>query len=233
MEYLWIVISIFAALMQAVRTAAQRTLNQRMSNLGTTYVRSVFGMPLMVLFLVYILVSFGGGWPKMKADYLILTAVRSFPLRHIHEDQIEDDVWTIPADNMKGRLGATSDFRVPLSREAQAVIGEARKFARDGYLFPGTRKGVISDMTMSNYLKRLGLEARPHGYRSSFRDWCAEATDTPREIAESALGHVTGSSAERAYRRTDYLEQRLALMRWWAKVISSPIHTPADLSDSQ
>jgi drug/metabolite transporter (DMT)-like permease len=74
MEYLWIVISIFAALMQAVRTAAQRTLNQRMSNLGTTYVRSVFGMPLMVLFLVYILVSFGGGWPKLKADYLILTA---------------------------------------------------------------------------------------------------------------------------------------------------------------
>mgnify|MGYP001825027484 CR=1 FL=1 len=74
MEYLWIVISIFAALMQAVRTAAQKTLNQKMSNLGTTYVRSVFGLPLMVAFLAYVLVQFGGAWPKMRADYLLFTA---------------------------------------------------------------------------------------------------------------------------------------------------------------
>lgn len=74
MDYLWIIISIFAALMQAVRTAAQRTLNQRMSNLGTTYVRSVFGLPVMALFLAYVLVVFGGGWPRLDAAYLALTA---------------------------------------------------------------------------------------------------------------------------------------------------------------
>lgn len=74
MDHLWIIISIFAALMQAVRTAAQKTLNQRMSNLGTTYVRSVFGLPVMVLFLAYVLSSYGGGWPKMRVDYLLLTA---------------------------------------------------------------------------------------------------------------------------------------------------------------
>ena len=66
MDYLWIFISVFAALMQAVRTAAQKTLNQRMSNLGTTYVRSVFGFPVMLVFLAIVLWTYGGGWPKLS-----------------------------------------------------------------------------------------------------------------------------------------------------------------------
>lgn len=160
----------------------------------------------------------GGSVTELALRLLILTAVRSYPLRQIHEDQIDGDVWTIPAEAMKGRVGATSDFRVPLSSEALAVIQEARKFARDGYLFPGVRKGVISDMTMSAFMKRRGMEARPHGFRSSFRDWCAEATNTPRDVAETALGHVIGGSVERAYRRTDFLEQRRALMESWARL---------------
>ncbi|SMX23068.1 Prophage CP4-57 integrase [Boseongicola aestuarii] len=158
----------------------------------------------------------GGSVTELALRLLILTAVRSYPLRHFHEDQIDGDVWTIPAEAMKGRVGATSAFRVPLSSEAQAVIDEARKFERDGFLFPGFRKGVISDMTMSSFMKRRGFEARPHGFRSSFRDWCAEATEVPREIAETALGHVSGGSVERAYRRTDYLEQRSRLMQAWS-----------------
>ncbi len=157
----------------------------------------------------------GGTISELALKLLILTAVRSYPLRHIREDQIDGDVWTIPAEAMKGRVGATSDFRVPLSKEALNVIEQARPFARDGFLFPGFRKGVISDMTMTQFMDRRGLEARPHGFRSSFRDWCAEATHTPREVAETALGHVSGSSVERAYRRTDYLEQRRALMERW------------------
>jgi integrase len=158
----------------------------------------------------------GGTLSELALRLLILTAVRSYPLRHIHEDQIDGDIWTIPAEAMKGRVGATSDFRVPLSAEAQRVIKEARKFARDGFLFPGMKRGVISDMTMTQYMDRRGLDARPHGFRSSFRDWCAEATNTPREVAETALGHVSGGSVERAYRRTDFLEQRRALMGRWA-----------------
>ena len=165
----------------------------------------------------------GGGVTELALQLLILTAVRSFPLRNIHESQIEGDVWAIPADAMKGRVGATQDFRVPLSEEAQRVVEEARKFARDGYLFAGVRKGVISNMTMSAYMKRRGLEARPHGFRSTFRDWCAEATNTPREVAETALGHVSGGSVERAYRRTDFLEQRRVLMeRWSLRLQASP-----------
>jgi integrase len=158
----------------------------------------------------------GGSVTELALRLLILTAVRSYPLRHIREDQIDGDIWTIPAEAMKGRVGAVSDFRVPLSAEAQAVIQEARKFARDGYLFPGLRKGVISDMTMTKFMDRRGMAARPHGFRSSFRDWAAEATTTPREVAETALGHVSGGSVERAYRRTDFLEQRRALTERWA-----------------
>jgi integrase len=151
---------------------------------------------------------------------LILTGVRSGPLRHIHEDQINGDVWTIPGEAMKGRRDATPAFRVPLSSEALKVIDEARRHARDGYLFPSTRRGVISDMTMSRMMERAKLEARPHGFRSSLRDWIAETTDTPHDVAETVLGHVVGGSVERAYRRTDYLEQRKNLIERWAEHVT-------------
>ncbi|TCP41349.1 tyrosine-type recombinase/integrase [Rhodovulum marinum] len=147
---------------------------------------------------------------------LILTAVRSRPLRFLRLDQIEGDVWTVPGEMQKGRRDRTADLAVPLSTEAMAVVAQARPFARDGFLFPSVRKGVISDATMARLMERRGMEARPHGFRSSFRDWCAEATDTPREVAETALGHVVGGSVERAYRRTDFLEQRRVLMERWA-----------------
>lgn len=143
----------------------------------------------------------------------------------MHVDQIDGDIWTIPPAAMKGLLGATSDFRVPLSAEAQAVITEARKFARDGFLFHGAKRGVISDMTMTAYMDRRGLSERPHGFRSSFRDWTAEATQTPREVAETCLGHTTGGTVERAYRRTDFLEQRQPLMERWAVGIKCPKDT--------
>ena len=163
----------------------------------------------------------GGSVTELALRLLILTAVRSHPLRFIHESQIDGDVWTIPAEAMKGRVGATRDFKVPLSHEALAVIEQARPLARDGFLFPGVRKGVISDMTMSQYMARRGMAERPHGFRSSFRDWVAEATNTPHDVAETALGHTVGGSVERAYRRTDFLEQRRALMERWARRITS------------
>ncbi|MGR3548260.1 MAG: tyrosine-type recombinase/integrase [Roseovarius sp.] len=146
---------------------------------------------------------------------LILTGMRSGPLRNMRLDQIEGDVWTVPAEAMKGRKGATEAFRVPLSLEAQRVIDLARPHARNGFLFPNNRQGVISDMTLSRHMERRGLEARPHGFRTSLRTWLAEATDAPHEVAETVLGHVTDSGVVRAYRRTDYLEQRRALLERW------------------
>lgn len=147
---------------------------------------------------------------------LILTGVRSGPLRFLHESQITGDVWTIPAEAMKGRRGTTEAFRVPLSAEALAVIEDARRHARDGFLFPSVRKGVISDATMSRMMERRGVEARPHGFRSSLRDWLAECTDAPHEVAETVLGHATGGAVVNAYRRTDFLDQRRALLARWA-----------------
>ena len=147
---------------------------------------------------------------------LILTGVRSKPLRFIRLDQIEGDIWTIPGEDMKGRKGKTEDFRVPLSAEAQRIIELAIPFERDGFLFPSVRKGVISDATMARLMERRGMEERPHGFRSSLRTWLAETTEAPREVAETILAHVAGSSVERAYRRTDFLEQRRALMERWA-----------------
>lgn len=151
---------------------------------------------------------------------LILTGVRSGPLRSIHEDQIDGNVWTIPGEAMKGRKDATSDFRVPLTVEALNVIEIARRHARDGFLFPNVRSGVISDMTLGMFMRRAELEARPHGFRSSLRDWIAETTDTPHDIAETVLGHTVGGSVERAYRRTDFLEQRRVLTERWSKHVT-------------
>ncbi|WP_371731848.1 tyrosine-type recombinase/integrase [Ruegeria sp. HKCCA6707] len=153
---------------------------------------------------------------ELALRLLVLTAVRSFPLRNLRIEQVKGDVWTIPAANMKGRRDATVDFRVPLSNESLAVIEQAKPFERDGFLFPSIRKGVISDATMGRYMERRGMVERPHGFRSSFRDWVAETQSVPFEVAETCLGHVVGGSVERAYKRTDFLEQRRALMGKWA-----------------
>ncbi|MCR8724554.1 tyrosine-type recombinase/integrase [Frigidibacter sp. ROC022] len=156
-----------------------------------------------------------GSITHLALRLLILTGVRSRPLRFLHEGQIDGNVWTIPGEAIKGRKGATEDFRVPLSTEALAVIQSARRHARDGYLFPSVRKGVISDATMSRLMERRGLEARPHGFRTTLRVWLAEVTDAPHEVAEACLGHKTDSGVVRAYRRTDFLDQRRALLARW------------------
>jgi integrase len=121
---------------------------------------------------------------------------------------------------MKARVGAAEDFRVPLSIEAQRVIELARPHERGGYLFPSVRKGVISDATMARLMERRGMEARPHGFRTSLRTWLAEATDAPHEVAETMLAHTTDSKVVRTYRQTDYLERRAALLARWAEHVT-------------
>jgi len=161
-----------------------------------------------------------GSVTHLALRLLILTAVRSRPLRCFRIEQILDDDWTIPAENMKALKGKEAAFRVPLSEEAMNVIDAARAHEKGGFLFPSVRKGVISDATMARFMERAGLAARPHGFRSSFRDWAAETTDVPREVVETALGHVAGGQVERAYRRTDYLERRRVLLERWASLVT-------------
>ncbi|MDK4726384.1 tyrosine-type recombinase/integrase [Rhizobium phaseoli] len=152
---------------------------------------------------------------------LILTGVRSAPLRFLRpEEHIQGDVWTIPGEKQKGRKDKTPDFRIPLVPEALAIIEQAKPLARDGYLFPSVKKGVISDATMSRLMERREMAARPHGFRSSLRDWIAETTDTPFDVAEMMLAHKVGGKVERAYKRTDFLEQRRKLLERWANHVT-------------
>jgi integrase len=151
---------------------------------------------------------------------ILKPGVRSKPLRNLRLEQIEGDVWTVPEGDMKGQKGKAPAYRVPLCQEAKRIIDLARPHARNGYLFPNTRGGVISDMTLSRHMERRGLEARPHGFRTSLRTWLAEATDAPHEVAEAMIAHMTDSGVVRAYRRTDYLEQRAKLAERWANHVT-------------
>lgn len=148
---------------------------------------------------------------------LVLTGVRSRPIRFLHLDQLDGDVWTIPAELMKGRIAGATEFRVPLSDEAQRVIALAEPFARDGYLFPSARKGVISDATMARLMERRGLAARPHGFRTSLRTWLADKTDASHELAEMVMAHKVGTTVSRAYQRSDRLDERRDLLARWAR----------------
>ena len=148
---------------------------------------------------------------------LILTGVRSYAVRYAHVDQFDGKTWVIPAENMKGQLHQVSEFRVPLSSEAVSVLEAAKQFQRNGFLFAGVRRAVISDASMSRLMERRGMAERPHGFRSSLRTWLAECTGATEEVAETVLAHKVGNKVVRAYRRTDHFEERAILMQRWAQ----------------
>ncbi len=157
---------------------------------------------------------------QLALRLLILTGVRTHPLRYIHKDQVDGDIWTIPAEGMKGRRDATTEFRVPLSSEALDILKQARLLSRNDFFFSATGRGALAQKCMAQYMRDNKLDACPHGFRSSLRDWLAETTDAPYEVAETILGHVVGGKVERAYRRTDYLEQRRVYMDKWAAYVT-------------
>ena len=158
-----------------------------------------------------------GAYPAtvLAFEFLVLTACRSGEVRGARweEMDLEGREWRIPAERMKtGR-----EHRVPLSREALAVLREARALADgSGVVFPSARGGPLSEVAISKMVRDLGIGAVPHGFRSSFRDWAAECSDAPREVCELALAHVNTNSIEAAYRRTDLFERRRGLMEQWA-----------------
>lgn len=158
---------------------------------------------------------------RLALRLLILTAVRSGPLRQARWEEINGDTWVIPAANMKSRLDEAVDFDVPLSSEAQRVMELLKPFEKNGYVFPNPRKGVLSDMAMTKFLKDQGHEFRPHGFRSSFSTWVQEATTTPEAVAKHSLSHAVGTKVDRVYARTTLLEKRRDLMEKWAGFVVS------------
>ncbi len=148
---------------------------------------------------------------------LILCACRSGEVRHAQWAQLQAKLWTIPAERMK----AGKEHRVPLSRQAQALL-EAMQLpgrATQDWIFAGSQGRPLSDMTMTQLLRRAGVSYTVHGFRSSFRDWAAEQTQYPREVCEQALAHQLPDRVEAAYLRTDYLDKRAALMQDWADFV--------------
>ncbi len=158
---------------------------------------------------------------------LMLTAARSRPIRYAHVDHFDLDaaIWTIPGEGegarQKGRLGRVADFRVPLSSEALKVVRLAAEQSQDGLLFPGKSRGVISDMSMTKLMRDKNLVARPHGFRSTFRDWAADSGNIEENVAETVLSHAVGSAVARAYRRTDLIEERRKAVDKWSYYLIS------------
>lgn len=125
------------------------------------------------------------------------------------------DLWVIPGLRMK----ADDEHRIPLSKQAAAIFDALPVMDDSFYIFPGHKRGrPLSNMAMLTLLTRMGrrYDITVHGFRSTFRDWAAEQTDFPREIAEMCLAHKVGDEVERAYRRSDLLAKRRALMQAWA-----------------
>lgn len=156
------------------------------------------------------------GVAALALEFTILTAARTGEVLGARPGEIVDSVWTVPADRMKGG----KEHRVPLSAEALAVLERAAALGGDGvHIFPGLKKGrPLSNMAMLAVLRRMGREdLTVHGFRSSFRDWTAEQTAFPREVAEQALAHTLADRVEAAYRRGDLFEKRRRLMAAWAR----------------
>ncbi|MGA0569592.1 tyrosine-type recombinase/integrase [Variovorax sp. VNK109] len=157
------------------------------------------------------------GMGARALELVVLTAARSGEVRGAtwNEFDLDQAVWVVPAERMK----AKREHRVPLSAQAVALLRRMEEVRMTAYVFPGSRKEMISDMTISAALRRMGLDAVPHGFRSTFRDWAAEQTEFPREVAEMALAHTVGTAVERAYLRTDLFDRRRQLMQAWADYV--------------
>ena len=168
--------------------------------------------------------STSGMAARLCFRFLVLTATRSGEARGARwaEIDLERRLWTIPAARMKTHAA----HRVPLSEAALDVLEAARPLALNGLVFPGPYKGgELSDMTLTKVLRTNGLAKRStvHGFRTSFRTWAEECTGASFEAKEQALAHAVGNAVERAYSRSDLLEQRRALMDAWAAFLGAPV----------
>jgi integrase len=165
--------------------------------------------------------SNAGDATKLALELVILTASRSGEVRLAEWSEIDLDqaLWTRPAHRMKSK----KEHRVPLSPRAVDVLSEARKFGSgEGLVFPGTKYGKpLSDMTLSKLTKALGYDVDVHGFRTSFKTWTQERTNTPRDVSEAALAHTVKDKAEAAYARSDFFDKRRKLMERWGECVSS------------
>lgn len=157
---------------------------------------------------------------RLALEAVILTAMRSGNVRLAAWGEIDLDAatWTVPAERMK----AGREHIVPLSAPAVALFGRMKSHRRGdsdtALVFPGMKRGKpLSDMTLTKAMRDMGRTETPHGFRSTFRDWVAEQTTWPADLAEAALAHVVSDKTVAAYQRGSMFEKRRALMTAWAE----------------
>jgi integrase len=171
------------------------------------------------------------GVSALALRFAILTAARTGEVigARWSEFDMQAATWTVPAERMK----AGREHRVPLSDGAVDVLREVAKLATKpdpkAFVFPGGKAGKpLSSMALLMLLRRMERgDLTAHGFRSTFRDWCAEATNYPREVAEAALAHTLRDKTEAAYQRGDLMEKRRRLMAEWATFCARPAATGA------
>lgn len=168
-------------------------------------------------------------------EFAALTAARSGEVRGMSWSELDLDraLWIVPASRMK----MDREHRVPLSSQALALLSGIERQSGSDFVFSAPRGGALSDMALSATMKRIhssalrkggvgyvdrasGRPAVPHGLRSTFRDWVAECTSYPGEMAEVALAHKVANNVEAAYRRGDQLEKRRQMMGAWAAFLT-------------
>ncbi|WP_292325481.1 site-specific integrase [Mesorhizobium sp.] len=182
------------------------------------------------------------GMGARALEFTIVTAARSGEVRGARWDEMDlaARMWVIPAKRMK----SGKEHRVALSHAAVAMLKAMPRFEDNELVFPAVRGGELSDMTLAAVIKRMDADERKagregwvdpkqmdkdskpkvatvHGMRSTFRDWAAEVSDHPRELAEMALAHAVGDAVERAYARGDALEKRHNMADDWAAYCGS------------
>jgi integrase len=153
-------------------------------------------------------------------EFAILTAARSGEVRGAiwSEFDVDQAVWTIPGTRMK----SGKEHRVPLSAAALRVLSQfPRARSPSAYVFESPRRRQLSDMTLTAVMRRMGIDAVPHGFRSTFRDWSAERTNYPNELCEAALAHTIADKVEAAYRRGDLFDKRRRMMSDWANFLAA------------
>lgn len=157
------------------------------------------------------------GMAARALEFVVFTAARSGEVRGATwaEIDLQTKIWTIPGERMK----AGNEHRVPLSSGALNLLQQLPRLAGTDLLFPGSKLQSLSDMSLTAVMRRMQVDAVPHGFRSTFRDWAGERTHYPRELAEQALAHTLQSKVEAAYRRGDALEKRRAMMEEWCNLV--------------
>ncbi|RBO54120.1 site-specific integrase [Rhodovulum sp. BSW8] len=151
--------------------------------------------------------------------FMMLTLVRYMGCAGARANEVDGDVWTVPAERVKGQEGRTKDFRVPLPVTAREIVDEGKEVWGD-LLFPGRSGAPITSRAIEKALDSIGEAGRPHGFRASFRTWVQDTDACDYDVAETILGHTVGNRVERTYARSDLLERRRPVMDAWERHVT-------------